>query len=59
MAGRPGASIVNVASVGGMVALPNMSAYGAAKAGVIQLSRVMAVDLADHGIRVERASARA
>jgi NAD(P)-dependent dehydrogenase (short-subunit alcohol dehydrogenase family) len=52
MVGRPGASIVNVASVGGMVALPNMSAYGAAKAGVIQLSRVMAVDLADQGIRV-------
>jgi NAD(P)-dependent dehydrogenase (short-subunit alcohol dehydrogenase family) len=52
MVGRPGASIVNVASVGGMVAFPNMSAYGAAKAGVIQLSRVMAVDLAAHGIRV-------
>jgi len=52
MVGRPGASIVNVASVGGMVALANMSAYGAAKAGVIQLSRVMAVDLADQGIRV-------
>ena len=52
MVGRPGASIVNVASVGGMVAFRNMSAYGAAKAGVIQLSRVMAVDLAGHGIRV-------
>jgi len=52
MLGRPGAAIVNVSSVGGMVAMQNMSAYGAAKAGVMHLSRVMAVDLAAHGIRV-------
>ena len=52
MLGREGASVVNLASVGGIVALGGMSAYGAAKAGVIHLSKVMAVDLAPHGIRV-------
>jgi NAD(P)-dependent dehydrogenase (short-subunit alcohol dehydrogenase family) len=52
LAGRPGAAIVNVGSVGGLVALPGLAAYGAAKAGVIHLSRAMAVDLAPHGVRV-------
>lgn len=52
MRGRAGASIVNMASTGGMKALGQMAAYGAAKAGVIHLSRVMAVDLAADGIRV-------
>jgi NAD(P)-dependent dehydrogenase (short-subunit alcohol dehydrogenase family) len=52
LVGRPGAAIVNVGSVGGLVALPGLAAYGAAKAGVIHLSRAMAVDLAPHGIRV-------
>lgn len=52
MLGRKGANVVNVASVGGMVALRSMSAYGAAKAGVIHLSRGMALDLAEEGIRV-------
>jgi len=52
MAGRAGANVVNIASTGGMVALPAMSAYGAAKAGVIHLSRGMALDLAEQGVRV-------
>lgn len=56
MIGRDAPSIVNVASVGGMAALPAMSAYGAAKAGVIHLSRGMALDLADYGIRVNAIS---
>lgn len=41
-----GGSIVNLSSCGGVVAFENMSAYGAAKAGVIMLSKVAAVDLA-------------
>lgn len=45
MEGR-GGSIVNVSSVGGLVAFENMSAYGAAKAGVAMFSRVAAADLA-------------
>lgn len=52
MQGRPGANVVNIASVGGLKALRYMSAYGAAKAGVIHLSKGMAIDLADEGIRV-------
>jgi NAD(P)-dependent dehydrogenase (short-subunit alcohol dehydrogenase family) len=52
MIGREAPSVINIASVGGMVALPSMSAYGAAKAGVLHLSRGMALDLADYGIRV-------
>lgn len=56
MIGRDAPSIVNIASVGGMAALPAMSAYGAAKAGVIHLSRGMALDLADYGIRVNAIS---
>ena len=52
MAGRPGANVINIASVGGIKALRFMSAYGAAKAGVIHLSKCMAIDLAEQGIRV-------
>jgi NAD(P)-dependent dehydrogenase (short-subunit alcohol dehydrogenase family) len=52
MAGRTGANVINIASTGGIKALPAMSAYGAAKAGVIHLSKGMAIDLADQGIRV-------
>lgn len=48
---NPGGAIVNTSSAGGAVALPNMAIYGAAKAGVIMLSKVAAVDLAP-GIRV-------
>ena len=52
MQGRPGANVVNISSVGGLKALKYMSAYGAAKAGVLHLSKGMAIDLADDGIRV-------
>lgn len=47
-----GGSIVNVSSVGGVCAFESMGAYGAAKAGVIHLSKCAAVDLRTHGIRV-------
>ena len=52
MLGRPGANVVNISSVGGIKALRAMSAYGAAKAGVMHLSKGMAIDLADVGVRV-------
>ncbi len=41
-------SIVNVASVGAMVALPMMTAYCASKAAVIGLTRAVATELAPH-----------
>jgi NAD(P)-dependent dehydrogenase (short-subunit alcohol dehydrogenase family) len=47
-----GGSIVNVASVSGLRGNVGRSAYGASKGGVVVLSQVMAVDLAEHGIRV-------
>lgn len=43
-----GGSIVNVASVGAMVALPMMTAYCASKAAVIGLTRAVAAELAPH-----------
>ncbi|MCO5584841.1 hypothetical protein L7F22_038773 [Adiantum nelumboides] len=47
-----GGSIINVSSAGGLVALPAMTAYGAAKGGLAMFSRGAAVDLAPLGIRV-------
>jgi len=47
-----GGAIVNIASIGGLVAVREFSAYGASKAAVIQLTRSMAADYAEHGIRV-------
>jgi len=52
MAGGGGGSIVNAASIGGMVGYPMGGAYGPSKAGVIQLTRVMAIELAPSAIRV-------
>lgn len=45
-------SIVNVASISGLLGWPASAAYCAAKGGVIQLTRQMAVDLGPEGIRV-------
>jgi NAD(P)-dependent dehydrogenase (short-subunit alcohol dehydrogenase family) len=47
-----GSSIVNQASVAGLVGVMNFAAYGAAKGAVIALTRSMAVDLAPRGVRV-------
>src|SRR5204863_8878841 len=47
-----GGSIVNVASIGGLVALPRLSAYCASKGALIQLTRVLAVEWADRSVRV-------
>jgi NAD(P)-dependent dehydrogenase (short-subunit alcohol dehydrogenase family) len=49
--GRGGA-ITAVASVSGMQSAPSHAAYGAAKAGLINLVRTMGVELAKHNIRV-------
>jgi NAD(P)-dependent dehydrogenase (short-subunit alcohol dehydrogenase family) len=46
-----GGAIVNIASVSGLLGNPERAAYASSKGGLIQLSRVMAVDLADYGIR--------
>jgi 3-oxoacyl-[acyl-carrier protein] reductase len=48
---RPGA-IVNVASVAGLTGVSQRTAYGASKHGLVGLTKVLAFDLAPHGIRV-------
>lgn len=45
-------AIVNFASVAAILAKPSMAAYSAAKAGVASLTRSLALELRDHGIRV-------
>ncbi|MES2905170.1 MAG: SDR family NAD(P)-dependent oxidoreductase [Pseudomonadota bacterium] len=52
MLGRPGAAIVNTASISGSFADYGMAAYNAAKGGLINYSRNLALDLARHSIRV-------
>ncbi|MDE2127913.1 MAG: SDR family oxidoreductase [Armatimonadetes bacterium] len=46
-----GGLLLNMASVAGVMGLPNRAAYCAAKAGVIGLTRAIAVDYAGTGIR--------
>ena len=52
MRGRGKGAIVNIASVSGIRGNPGRVAYGASKAGIISMTRVMAVELAPCGIRV-------
>lgn len=49
---RGGGSMINIASIAGILATPNLPAYGAAKAGVIHLTRSLARELAPQRIRV-------
>lgn len=49
---RDGGSIVTVASAAGLKAEPGVAAYGASKAGLIQLTRVAAKEFAKRRIRV-------
>jgi len=50
--GTRGGSIVNVASVAGLVGSPGTSAYSASKGGVRMLTKAVAVECAPEGIRV-------
>ena len=55
MAANPGAAggaIVNMSSVNGIMAIPSIASYNVSKGGVNQLTRVMALSLADQNIRV-------
>ena len=52
MVERGGGVIVNVASEAGLIGIPGQVAYNVSKAGMIQLTKSCAVDLAKKGIRV-------
>ncbi len=45
-------SVINVASVAGVAASPLITPYGAAKAGLISLTKSLAVEWAAYGVRV-------
>ena len=49
--GKPG-SIINMSSVNAVFAIPNQVPYTISKGGVNQLTKVMALSLAEYGIRV-------
>jgi NAD(P)-dependent dehydrogenase (short-subunit alcohol dehydrogenase family) len=45
-------SIVNMSSVNGVMAIPTIASYNVSKGGINQLTRVMALALAEKGVRV-------
>jgi NAD(P)-dependent dehydrogenase (short-subunit alcohol dehydrogenase family) len=47
-----GGRIINVASQAGVVGIEERSAYGASKGGALALTKVLAIELAQHGITV-------
>jgi NAD(P)-dependent dehydrogenase (short-subunit alcohol dehydrogenase family) len=52
MVARRRGRIVNVASGAGTRAIPHLSAYVVSKTAVIRLTEVMAMEVADHGVKV-------
>jgi 3-oxoacyl-[acyl-carrier protein] reductase len=53
---RSGGSIVNISSIHRLISVPGAGAYAAAKAGVTQLTRNLAMELAPHNILVNSIS---
>ena len=49
---RRGGSIVSIASTHGMVGFPTAGAYGISKGALVQMTRILAIEWAEHGIRV-------
>lgn len=49
---RKGKAIITMSSVNAIMAIPTIAGYNASKGGINNLTRCMALALADHGIRV-------
>ena len=52
MARAGSGSIINMSSVNSVLAIPELASYNVSKGGLNQLTRAMALALAEHGIRV-------
>jgi len=52
MADHGGGSIINITSIGGLIAGPGVMTYRASKAGVMFVSKSVAIELAEHDVRV-------
>ena len=52
MAAQGAGAIVNMSSVNGLMAIPTIASYNASKGGLDQLTRAMALALAERGVRV-------
>ena len=48
---RRGGAVVTIASTHGMTGIAGRAVYGIAKAGLIQMTRMLAIEWAEHGIR--------
>jgi NAD(P)-dependent dehydrogenase (short-subunit alcohol dehydrogenase family) len=52
IAAGTGGAVINIASIEGLRAAPTWSVYAACKAGMLNFTRTSAVELAEHGVRV-------
>lgn len=52
MVERGRGSVINVASVAGLTGTPMMAAYGASKAAIVSLTKTLALEWGDSGVRV-------
>ena len=52
VAHKTGGSIINIASILGLRVAGGVSAYAISKAGVIQMTKALALEWARHGIRI-------
>ncbi len=56
MRARSGGSVVSIGSVSGVFGAPNHAAYGAAKAGLIHLTKSLALEYGRYGVRFNAVS---
>jgi NAD(P)-dependent dehydrogenase (short-subunit alcohol dehydrogenase family) len=52
IAAGAGGSIINITSIEGLRAAPGYAVYAGCKAGIVNFTRTTALELAEHGIRV-------